>query len=414
MFNMKSSLGKNILWQYGLQLIKYILPLLTLPYLTRVLEPEGYAVVAYVTSFMTFVQLFVDFGFNLSGTKKIAAAKGDSVKAGHVAGTITQARLMLCAVAGLVVAAVAWCLPITQANPLYVLLAYIAVCGRALAPDFIFQGNEDMGPLTTRYLVSKGTSTILTFFFVRSAADLLWVPILDILASALALVWSFAAAQRRFGVRVLRASVRESLSELRASGLYCFSNMASAVFTGFTTLLVGAMAGAREVDYWSLAATAVSAVQSLFTPIINSLYPHMVRGGKLSLVRNIALLALIPLAIGTVAFALLARPIMGILGGEAYLEGADVLVWVAPVLPLSFYAMLLGWPVLGAAGKVGEVTRSTVVSALFCIVALLLTAVFGWTTLPVICAIRCATEAILCGARMFACRRLCGHADASY
>lgn len=400
------SFYKNALWQYGLQAVKYILPLLTLPYLTRVLQPEGYAVVAYVTAFMTFVQVFVDFGFNLSGTKGVAAARGDAVEAGKVTGTITQARLLLCVVAGAVVAVVAALLPITRENPVYVVLAYLAVCGRALAPDFLFQGNEDMGPLTTRYLVSKGASTALTFVFVQSSADLLWVPALDILASAVALAWSFSAARRRFGVRPVRVPFRESLAELRVSGLYGLSNMASVVFTGFTTLLVGVVADAREVDYWSLSATAVSAVQSLFAPIVNSLYPHMVKGAGLPFARRIALLAAPPLLLGTAAFALLSRPIMAMLGGDAYMEGADVLVWVSPVLPLSFYAMLLGWPVLGAFGRVGAVTRSTVASALFCIASLVVLSVAGCASLPAICAVRCATEAVLCGMRAWSCRGL--------
>ncbi len=395
---------RNLIWQYLLQAIKYILPLLTLPYLTRVLQPEGYAVVAYVTAFMTFVQVFVDFGFNLSGTKRVAAAQGDATEAGKVAGTITQARLLLCTAAGAVVAVVAALLPITRENPAYVALAYLAVCGRALAPDFLFQGNEDMGPLTTRYLVSKGTSTALTFVLVRSPADLLWVPALDILASAVALAWSFSAARRRFGVRPVRVPLRESLAELRVSGLYGLSNMASVVFTGFTTLLVGVVADAREVDYWSLSATAVSAVQSLFAPIVNSLYPHMVKGADLSFARRIALLAAAPLLLGTAAFALLSRPIMAVLGGDAYMGGAGVLVWVSPVLPLSFYAMLLGWPVLGAFGRVGAVTRSTVASALFCIASLLALSAAGCAALPAICAARCATEAVLGGVRAGSCR----------
>ena len=57
-----TSFYKNTVWQYGLQLIKYLFPLITLPYLTRVLEPEGYAFYAYVVAFMAFAQVFVDFG----------------------------------------------------------------------------------------------------------------------------------------------------------------------------------------------------------------------------------------------------------------------------------------------------------------------------------------------------------------
>lgn len=58
---MKSSntLAKNIIWQYGLQVLKYVFPLILVPYLTRVLGTGGYAVYAYVLSFMGIVQTVV-------------------------------------------------------------------------------------------------------------------------------------------------------------------------------------------------------------------------------------------------------------------------------------------------------------------------------------------------------------------
>ena len=63
--------------------------------------------------------------------------------------------------------------------------------------------------------------------------------------------------------------------------------------------------------------------------------------------------------------------------------------------------MLFGWPVLGAVGKVAEVTRSTVVSALFCIVALVGASLVGLSDLHLVCVIRWVTEALLFGLRFF-------------
>lgn len=394
------SFYKNTCWQYGLQVVKYLFPLITLPYLTRVLEPEGYAVYAYVVSFMTFAQVFVDFGFNLSGTKRIAKA-GFVDEENRIIGAVTQARLVLCLFAGAVVMIVARLLPITSGYLLYVLLAYIAVCGKALVPDFLFQGHENMGPITTRFLVSKSVSTVLTFVCVHSIADILWIPVLDIISNAIALAWSFASAKRLFGTTISRVPMREAFAELRTSGLYCFSNMAASVFSGFTTLLIGVVVtDAAQVSYWSLAMTAVSAVQSLYSPIVNSLYPHMVNTGDYRYTRKLSLVALPVVSLGTIAFAALSPFIMLVLGGEQYLAGADVLVWVSPVLLFSFFGMLFGWPVLGAVGKVAEVTKSTVISAVFCIVSLLLVSALGVAQLQVICAIRCATELLLFAMRL--------------
>ncbi|WP_165249210.1 oligosaccharide flippase family protein [Adlercreutzia sp. ZJ141] len=397
---------RNTAWQYGLQVVKYLFPLITLPYLTRVLEPDGYAVYAYVLSLMTFAQVFIDFGFNLSGTKQIAAAV--SVKdENYTIGAITQARLVLCVVSGLVVCAVASLIPITATNLDYTMLAFAAVCGRAMAPDFVFQGHEDMRPITVRYFVSKGISTALTFVFVKSVADLMWIPVLDILASAIALAWSFATSKRLFGTVIMWVTMRRVLSELRDSALYCFSNMAASVFSGFTTLLIGVVVpDAAQISYWSLAMTAVSAVQSLYSPIVDSMYPHMVRSCDFGFVMKTALVALPTILAGTVFFVDLRDIIVLVLGGEAYLEGTWILVAVSPVLLFSFFAMLFGWPVLGAAGRVREVTSTTVGSGIFCITALLVVSFLGMATMPIICGIRVITEVVLCLSRVWFCRTL--------
>ena len=368
----------NVVWQYGLQIVKYIFPLITLPYLTRVLLPEGYAVYAYVVSFMTFAQTFVDFGFNLSGTKRIAGA-GSVEEENRAIGAVTEARLLLGILTGDVVAAIAWFIPITHENMLYTMLAFVAVFGKALAPDFLFQGHESMGPLTTRYLVSKGVSTVLTFAVVHSIDDILWIPVLDILSSAIALAWSFVSAKRMFGTTIAVVPFGEALAELRASALYCFSNMASVVFSGFTTLLIGIVITDKAmISYWSLAVTAINAIQSLYSPIVNSLYPHLVNGGDY---------------VG-----------MLVLGGREYLAGSWVIAWISPVLLFSFYATMVGWPILGASGKVAQVTYTTVGSALFCIASLLAVSAAGVASMQAICVIRCLTEAIMCVSRVWLAR----------
>ena len=392
---------KNTAWQYGLQIIKYLFPLITLPYLTRVLAPEGYAFYAYVVSFMSFAQVFVDFGFNLSGTKQIAKVRSVGEQ-NRIIGAVTEARLLLCVVAGVVVMVVASFLPLTRGNLLYVFLAFLAVCGKGLIPDFLFQGHEDMGPITTRFLVSKSISTFFTFVLVHSMVDILWVPVLDIISNGVALAWSFAAAKRNFGTTIVRVPLHDALEELKTSGLYCFSNMAASVFSGFTTLLIGAVVtDAAQVAYWSLSMTAVTAVQALYEPIVNSLYPHMVNTGDYRFAKRLSLLALPAVLVGAIAFCLLSNFIMLVLGGEQYLAGSWVLVWVSPLLVFSFFGMLFGWPVLGAVGKVAEVTNSTVMSALFCIAALLLASFGGAADLHAICVIRCLTEAILFGTRFY-------------
>lgn len=393
---------KNTLWQYGLQILKYLFPLLLIPYLTRILGTEGYAVYAYVLSFMGVVQTIADFGFTLSGTKKVVDLRGDTAALSRLVGAITVARLMLLCGLFFCVMVVTRFIPIMAENTVYVIWAFFATAGRTVLPDFIFQGNERMGPLTTRYFASKGVQVALTILLVRGPGDLILVAVADVLSEIVDIVWSYRAQKRLFGVGIARPTFKESFEELRVSAIYCVSNVSSSLFSGFTTVIIGlAITSKTDIAFWSLTLTTVNAVQSLYTPIANSLYPHMIKNRDFGFARKLALVALPVLVLGIVAYCALSKPIMLVLGGPEYVGGAHVMWMISPIFIFSFYGILIGWPVLGAMGHVKELTVSTLFTGIVNVVSLLALYLAGLITLDVICVARWGCDAFLLLVRVF-------------
>ena len=135
---------------------KYIFPYLTLPYLTRVLEPDAYAVRAYILAAMTFMQVFLDYGFNSYGTKVVAESINDEGLIHRVTSSIALLRIMLAVVGAIALLPVTSSIPIMGANPCYVAIAYLGVCFKAMLPDFIFQGKEGI-------FVSPGIDLLLVW-----------------------------------------------------------------------------------------------------------------------------------------------------------------------------------------------------------------------------------------------------------
>lgn len=401
------SFYKNLFWQYGLQGLRYIFPLLLVPYLTRVLGTDSYAVYAYVLSFMGIIQTIADFGFTLSGTKGVVKKRDDTISVSQLVGAITFARLLLLAFLVAVVLAAIYFIPIMSENLTYVMLAFVGVSLRALLPDFVFQGYEQMGPLTTRYFVSKGLTVALSFLFVKTPEDLLLVAIADIAGGIVGLIWSFLAMRRLFQVWISFPSIQATLCELRTSAIYCISNVSSSLFSGFTTIIIGlAITDKSSIAFWSLTLTTVNAVQALYTPITNSLYPHMLNSSDYSFAKKLALMALPVLLIGTLAYCYLSKPIMLLLGGTEYVGGARIMCLVSPVLLFSFYSMLIGWPVLGAMGYVKELTTSTVFTGLINIATLMCLYLSGRADIEAICFVRWATDALLLASRSYYIRKI--------
>lgn len=129
---------KNSAAQYALQLAKYILPFVTLPYLTRVLGVEGYAVRAYVLAVMSFAQLLLEFGFNLHGAKLVAGFKDDVERVERTIGSILASKLVLQIIGLPIIFGMCLAIPLMGENIPFTFLCYLSICFSVLMPDFIW------------------------------------------------------------------------------------------------------------------------------------------------------------------------------------------------------------------------------------------------------------------------------------
>lgn len=392
----RSALTGNLLAQYFLQIAKYILPFVTLPYLARVLGPDAYSIRAYALAVMTFVQIALDFGFNLSASKEMVIWLSEKVKVNKIIGSVFGAKFILSLLCLIVLLIIGIFIPLIKDNAIYMVLAFFATLLNSFLPDFVFMAYEKMQILTKRYVVSKVVGVVLIFLLVHDSGDLLLVPVADIVTSLIALAWSWVSLRRSFGLSVGKPSLYSVVQELRHSSLYFVSNAATAVYSSFTTIVIGVVStDLAVVSSWSLAMTALQAVQSLYSPLSNALYPHMLKRQDLGLVKRLILISFPIVTIGTIGFCCGSSLIMQLLGGAEYLDYSYVISLVSPVLWFSLYGHLLGWPILGAYGKVKQISFSTASAALFSLLFILLFAASGMLTLVTASIIRVLTEAIM-------------------
>lgn len=405
----KQTLVRSTAAMYLLQIAKYVFPFITLPYLARVLGTDGYAVRSYVLSIMTFVTMVAEFGFMNYGIAKLVEGGLEPKNTSEVTSSIMVGRLVLFIPLTAVVSVMNMTVPLMFENQAYVWLAFVAALLSSLLPDFVFRAYEEMGVITLRYVVSKGVAVLLTFLLVRSPEDLLLVPALDVVTSLIALAWSWVAATRKFKIRIARVSFVRVRGDLIQSSVYFVSGLSTIVFSSLTTFLLGVLNGStEEIAYWGVAMTVMNGLAALYSPLSQSLYPYYLKkakgNGKLSL-RKLYLYCLVPLLAGALVLAALHDPVMWVLGGEAYLPGSYVILLLSPMVVVSFYVQLSGWPSLGAVGRVAELTRTTTISMVFHLFELLLLAIFTHYELAYVAIARLLSELVLAILRVVECRR---------
>lgn len=361
--NKKNGIAFNVAMLYMMNIAKLVFPLITLPYLTRVLSVECYGVVSYVKATMVYAQLVVDFGFMLSGVKSVTEARDDMEKVGGITGNIVLAKgmLSLAALAGIIT--VAFFIDILRENFLYTVLAFIPIALSVLLFDFLFRGLEQMHVIAIRYVIMKSISVALTLVLVKGNGDILWIPVLDILSSLVAIILTLIEV-KKLGIKIsFVESFKGSLAALKVSGVYFISEAATTVFGAFNTILVGIFMNETDVAYWAVCLQLVSAVRAMYTPINNGIYPQMIKRKDIGIIKKVVKVFLPVVTIGCIIVMVFAKPILVIAGSSKYAAAAPVMRCLVPVLFFSFPAMLFGWPTLGAIGKAKENTKTTLAAA---------------------------------------------------
>lgn len=377
---------------------KIVFPFITLPYLTRILTTDSYGTVAYVKTVMSYMQIFVDFGFVLSATKDIVKNKENKNKLEFVIGDTMIARIILGLIGFFVVLILSLALPILKENLLFTMLSYVVVFESIFLMDFLFRGLEKMHVITIRFIVMKLISTALTFVLIKNDSNLLLIPILDILSSSIAILLVFFEI-KKLKLKMHFSGIKNAITSIKKSFIYFISNVASTSFNALSTIIIGIYVSPTDVAYWSVCMQIIGSIQACYSPISDGIYPEMIRSKNISIIKKVLKIFLPIIGLGCIATYFLAKPVLLVLGGEKYLPAVPVLQLLIPNLFVGFLSIIFGWPTLGAIGKEKETTISTVSSIALNIVLLVILIITNTFNLYTIAIVRIITECMLFGIR---------------
>lgn len=330
---------ENISSLMALQGLNYVVPLVTLPYLVRVLGIGPFGLISVAQAFATYFLIFTDYGFNFSATRTIVRQHDDRAAISATFSSVITIKVALMLLGIGIMALVLTFVPHFRPDADVYVVNYLAVVGNVLLPTWLFQGLQNMRTIAILNGVTKVASACLLFVFVHSPRDYLIaaaLPPLGVLVSGIAGFW---ICLRHLKLRYRFPRFQE-LREPLAEGFHLFVSMASiTLYTNTNTVLVGLLAGNVQAGYFSTGEKVVRATQGLLGAVFQGLFPHVNAIAKESRERAIAflrrslfwiVLATLPPCVTTLVFA---RPIILLLFGGRALGSVEVLRWIA-LLPV--------------------------------------------------------------------------------
>lgn len=340
------SLVQSTLSLYTVYLANYVLPLITVPYLARVLGPASWGVLAIAQALGNYIRLVVEYGFSLSATREVARSRDDRERlAGLLAGVLSGQAALALAVLPVPLLARLW-VPALRDEPLLVWAAYGWAITQGVNLVWFFQGLERMRFVAALDVGAKLAATVGIFLFVRTPRDAALVLLLYVITGGVTAIVGFIVAAREFPWR--RPSVAEGWSVLRLGwSLFVFRSAVS-LYTVGNALILGLFASPTVVGYYAAAERISKALQGLLGPFGQVLYPrmsHLVRHAWQDAIRlaqtGLWLMGAAGALLGVVIYA--GAPVLvRVLLGSMFDPAVPVLRILALMLPLVAASNVLG------------------------------------------------------------------------
>lgn len=266
---------ENILSLFSLQGLNYLLPLITFPYLTRVLGPDKYGLVAFALAFMGYFQLFTDYGFNLSATREISINRHDEAKVSRIFSSVMATKTLLMLLSLVAVTVIVFSFERFRSDWLLYFFTFGLVVGNLLLPTWFFQGMEKMKYISVLNMGITLIYTVSIFIFIRNASDYLYVPLISGVGSVVIGVVSLYLVHRYFNVNFFLPGLKDVKHQLQDGWHVFISTAATSLYSISNPFILGFFASNTVVGYYSVAEKVVRVVSGLFNPISQSVYPYI-------------------------------------------------------------------------------------------------------------------------------------------
>ncbi len=345
----RRTLVRNIMALYGVRIVNQLLPLIIIPFLARVLGPDGWGMVAMVQAFATYGIIAIEYGFELTGARDVAKVRDETQSLAQLMAGILGAQ----AVVAVLVSTAAWLvqtmLPVFHDQPrlLFAGLAFAVVQG--FYPIWYFVGQERVSLIAVLDTSVKVVAMLVIFAVVRTPDDG-WLVLAAFAGAALtSTMIGFALMIRetrpaRLGPGLVGRTLRLGFSVF-------LMRIGVLMHTTGNVFLMGLLVAPQHVAFFAAGEKLCRPLAWMMHPVNTVLLPRIshLLGQRREEARALAGAALLVMAAlglaGGLVVGLAAPWLIPLVFGDQYLPAVTVMQVMAMIIPLTVLngAMVSQW-----------------------------------------------------------------------
>lgn len=331
------SLKKNFLYSSILTTANYIFPLITYPYVSRILGVTNIGLYNFADSIINYFIMFSMMGIGIIGIREIAATQVDRNEKNKVFSSlfILNAALTLLALAILIICI--FTVHDLRENKELMYVGVLKLISNLFLIDWFYKGLEKFKYITNVTLTIKMLYVVSVFIFVKESNDYTIYYLLCTLMITLNAIANFIYAFKYVKFDFKSLNIRKYVKTNFVLGVYCFL---TSMYTSFNVAYLGFVSNATEVGYYATGTKLFSIIIALYTAFTGVVQPRMSSLlsenkfdefiGLIKKTTDLLLTITVPAVLFTCAFS---PEIIKIISGEGY-EGAIIPTRI--VMPLIF------------------------------------------------------------------------------
>jgi len=351
-----------------------LFPLISFPYITRVLGPVGFGKVQYVTTFLQYFTMIAALGIPIYGIREVAKARRVKEQLEKVVSELVFINIITSVLTLVVYWVLIFAIERLHQNETFYFVASLSLILSFCSVDWLFSGLEQFKFIAVRSLVIKVFSIILLFWLVKTEKDALIYLAISIFSTLLNNLWNVYSSKKFIRLRYFSFK----LSKLHFKPLlYIFSTIAAiSIYALMDTLILGYIKNDEAVGFY----TAAGRINKVAIPILTALGTVLIpriseafKKGEFKKINELATYSLeyvlfigIPITIGIIV---LANEITLIFSGSKFLPSTFSMQLLAPTVLIIGLSNVWAIQILTPLGHDKLVTKSVVIGLVYSLTA---------------------------------------------
>ncbi|HSC53209.1 MAG TPA: flippase [Phnomibacter sp.] len=360
------SIRKNVVNNFVLQFVSLLMPLVTLPYVTRTLNKKDFGRITFVDAFIQYFIIFAMLGVPFYGLREIAKVKDDIERRCQITKELVVLNFSLAILCMLLFLSVSFFIPVLKSDFNLVIIGCMTLLSYSFMIEWYFQGVENFSFITKRGIFFKLAYTISIFLFVKSESDyVLYYLLTCLLIFGNALV-NFLFFLKSNSISSFSVYPKSLLIHIKPLMVLFSINVSVSVYTILDTIILGLFKSPVHVANYAIALrfvkvywTLMAAIGIVLMPKVSAMFSQGDHSGVvdvLSKSRDVVYLLSIPFGFFCFIFP---NEVLNFLFGPQY-NATDVLRVLAFAPVIIGICNVFGTQFLLPIGKEKHILRATI------------------------------------------------------